>query len=98
MRTHSSKDLFSTVFVVCFAYRYVHIQLFISHTSYAQYVFGSTTNQALGDQGIKRRWPWACVVEWWDRWDADFLSPAASTTYAYVLVPFPTHAMGGSVL
>jgi hypothetical protein len=54
MRTHSSRDLFYTVSVECLACRYVHIQLYIYNTSYAQYFFGSTTNQALGDQGIKK--------------------------------------------
>jgi hypothetical protein len=57
MRAHSSKYLFSTVYVVCLACRYVHIQLYIQNTSYFQYFFGSTTNQALGDQGINKWWP-----------------------------------------
>jgi hypothetical protein len=54
MIKYSSNDLFSTVSVVCLACRYVHIQIYIYNTSYAQYLFGSTTNQALGDQGIKK--------------------------------------------
>jgi hypothetical protein len=33
------------------------LQLYIYNTSYAQYFFGSTTNQALGDQGINKWWP-----------------------------------------
>jgi hypothetical protein len=50
MRTNISKDLFSTLSVVCFASGDFHIQLYIKNTWYAQYLFGSTTNQALGDK------------------------------------------------
>jgi hypothetical protein len=45
MRTHSSKYLFSMVAVVCLACRYVHIQLYIYNTSYAQFFLDQQTTK-----------------------------------------------------